>query len=35
MPGVGHLTAVAFMAPRDRPERFVLSALAVTHFTMI
>jgi hypothetical protein len=35
IPGVGHLTALALTAAIDHPERFVWSALTVTHFTVI
>jgi len=35
IPGVGHLTALAFTAAVDHPERFVWSALTVARFTMI
>src|SRR5258708_18599635 len=35
IPGVGHLTTLAFTAAVDHPEPFVWSALTVARFTMI
>jgi hypothetical protein len=35
IPGGGHLTALAFAAAVDHPERFVCSALTVAPFTII